>query len=82
MPTALRWCAKKGLQFYTICTSVGINEAIMRALKGNINRKGEHTYHAPGGQWYDQTKIDPAKGEPWFCTEEEARAAGWRPAKQ
>ena len=38
-------------------------------------------YHVPGGEWYDRTRIDPAKGEPWFCTEEEARAVGWRPAQ-
>ncbi len=31
MPTALRWCAKKGLQFYATCTLAGINEAIIRA---------------------------------------------------
>ncbi len=30
-------------------------------IKGNINRKGERIYHMPGGQWYDQTKIDPTK---------------------
>ena len=32
MPTALRWCAKTGLQFYTTRTSVGIDEAIMRPI--------------------------------------------------
>ena len=51
-------------------------------IKGNINRKGECIYHVPGGQWYDQTKIDPSKGERWFCAEAEAKSAGWRPAKQ
>jgi endonuclease YncB( thermonuclease family) len=47
-------------------------------IKGNINSKGERIYHVPGGRWYDRTKINPAKGERWFCTEEEALAAGWR----
>ncbi len=51
-------------------------------IKGNINRKGERIYHVPGGQWYDRTRIDPAKGERWFCTEAEARAAGWRTEKR
>ena len=32
MPTALRWYAKMGLQFYTTRTSTGINETIMRAI--------------------------------------------------
>jgi hypothetical protein len=41
---------------------------------------GERIYHAPGGRWYSRTKINEAKGERWFCSEEEARAAGWRRA--
>ncbi len=49
-------------------------------IKGNISRKGERIYHMPGGEWYDRTKIDPAKGERWFCSEAEAEAAGWRKA--
>ena len=47
-------------------------------IKGNISRKGERIYHLPGGKWYDRTRIDPAKGERWFCSEAEARAVGWR----
>jgi endonuclease YncB( thermonuclease family) len=47
-------------------------------IKGNVSRSGERIYHAPGGQYYSRTKIDPSKGERWFCTEEEATAAGWR----
>ena len=47
-------------------------------IKGNISSKGERIYHVPGGEFYDRTKISPAKGERWFCTEGEARAAGWR----
>ena len=50
------------------------------AIKGNIDMTGERIYHVPGGQWYDRTLIDPAKGERWFCSEEDAQAAGWRPA--
>jgi len=47
-------------------------------IKGNISSKGERIFHVPGGRWYDQTEIDTAKGERWFCSEAEARAAGWR----
>jgi hypothetical protein len=32
----------------------------------------------PGSPAYERTKIDEAKGERWFCSEAEARAAGWR----
>jgi len=51
-------------------------------IKGNISSKGERIYHVPGGRWYDRTRIDSSKGERWFCTEEEALAAGWRRARQ
>ena len=47
-------------------------------IKGNINRGGERIYHVPGTRGYAETKIDPTSGEGWFCTEEEAKAAGWR----
>jgi hypothetical protein len=51
-------------------------------IKGNINSEGERIYHVPGGKWYDKTEINEGKGERWFCTESEAKAAGWRPSKQ
>jgi len=52
------------------------------AIKGNISSKtGEKIYHLPGQRYYDQTTIDPSKGERWFCTEEEAIANGWRKSK-
>lgn len=51
-------------------------------IKGNIGRSGERIYHVPGGQYYKRTKINPSKGERWFCTEEEATTAGWRPSKR
>jgi endonuclease YncB( thermonuclease family) len=46
-------------------------------IKGNISQSGR-IYHVPGSPSYDQTRIDESKGERWFCTEAEARAAGWR----
>jgi len=49
-------------------------------IKGNINAKGERIYHVPGQQAYSVTRINLAKGERWFCTKAEARAAGWREA--
>jgi endonuclease YncB( thermonuclease family) len=51
-------------------------------IKGNINSEGERIYHVPGGKWYDKTEINTSKGERWFCSEAEAKAAGWRPSKQ
>lgn len=49
------------------------------AIKGNISAKGR-LYHMPGARSYRATQINAAKGERWFCTEAEARAAGWRKA--
>ncbi|KGN28859.1 hypothetical protein N798_16865, partial [Knoellia flava TL1] len=50
-------------------------------IKGNISSSGEKIYHVPGGGSYDATVITASKGERWFCTEDEARAAGWRKAR-
>jgi endonuclease YncB( thermonuclease family) len=49
-------------------------------IKGNISRNGK-IYHMPGQTHYDRTTIRPEKGERWFCSEAEARAAGWRRAE-
>jgi endonuclease YncB( thermonuclease family) len=47
-------------------------------IKGNVSAGGERIYHLPGGPGYAQTRIDPSRGEAWFCDEEAARAAGFR----
>ncbi|NQV82800.1 MAG: thermonuclease family protein [Rhodospirillales bacterium] len=52
------------------------------AIKGNITRDGKRIYHIPGGQYYDGARIDTPLGEHWFCSEAEARAAGWRKSKR
>ncbi len=49
-------------------------------IKGNISSSGK-IYHTPASPWYSRTKISEAKGERWFCTEQEALAAGWRAPK-
>ncbi len=51
-------------------------------IKGNISTKGAHIYHMPGQAFYENTGINAAKGERWFCSEAQARASGWRPAKR
>ena len=51
-------------------------------IKGNVSSKGERIYHMPGQEHYDRTRISPSKGERWFCSEAEARAAGWRRARK
>jgi endonuclease YncB( thermonuclease family) len=56
-------------------------EGVNCTIKGNINGAGERIYHVPGGASYDETRIDPARGERYFCSEREARDAGWRAPK-
>ena len=51
-------------------------------IKGNISRTGgERIYHVPGSSSYHETRIDESDGERWFCTEDDARRAGWRPRR-
>lgn len=48
-------------------------------IKGNVSvNTGERIYHLPGQDYYAETVIDLGYGERWFCSEAEARAAGWR----
>lgn len=59
------------------------SEAVSRSggclIKGNINRKGDRIYHMPGSsKHYADTRINEKRGEKWFCSEQEAIAAGWR----
>nr|WP_300443617.1 thermonuclease family protein [uncultured Mameliella sp.] len=50
-------------------------------IKGNISSNaGARIYHVPGQSWYEATRISMDKGERWFCSEQEAQAAGWRRA--
>lgn len=52
-------------------------------IKGNVSyNSGEKIYHVPGQEYYANTKISPGYGERWFCTEAEARQAGWRKSKK
>lgn len=50
-------------------------------IKGNISQTGgTRYYHLPGMEDYENTVIDPAMGEKWFCSEQEAIANGWQKA--
>ena len=51
-------------------------------IKGNVSiDTGERIYHVPGQKYYSQTRIRQDYGERWFCSEAEARAAGWRKSR-
>ncbi|WP_439618725.1 sunset domain-containing protein [Shinella sp.] len=50
-------------------------------IKGNVSYNGgQQIYHVPGQHYYTETAISYAKGARWFCSEDDARAAGWRRA--
>ncbi len=46
-------------------------------IKGNINSKGEHIYHSPGGAFYSRTKPERC-----FATAGDAQATGFRPSQR
>jgi micrococcal nuclease len=50
------------------------------AIKGNISATKEKIFHVLGCPNYGQTVIDTTKGERMFCSEQEAKDAGWRKA--
>lgn len=49
------------------------------AIKGKVTRNGQ-LYHMPWSPLYGRMGVDEPRGERWFCSEDEAVAAGWRPA--
>lgn len=61
-------------------TAVGLSPSC--DIKGNVSiDTGERIYHVPGQEYYDETRIRTEYGERWFCTEADARKAGWRRSK-
>ena len=46
-------------------------------IKGQVSGRAR-IYVLPWSPAYDNVKVRTAKGERWFCSEEEARAAGWK----
>ncbi len=51
-------------------------------IKGNVNSAGECIYHKPTSRWYAQIKMHVSKGTRWFCSVEEAEAAGCRETRR
>src|ERR1700742_314116 len=51
-------------------------------IKGNVNSAGECIYHTTKSRWYAQIKMQISKGTRWFCSVEEAEAAGCRETRR
>lgn len=50
-------------------------------IKGRVVRR-KRFYALPWDRGYARAKIRPRRGEQWFCTEQEARAAGFKHSSQ
>lgn len=51
-------------------------------IKGNVNRAGVCIYHTPESRWYAKISMRISKGTRWFCSKEEAEAAGCRETRR
>ena len=60
-------------------TRISIESNGQCTIKGNVNLStGTWIYHCPNWRDYDITEIVPSEGDRWFCSEAEAKAAGFR----
>lgn len=67
-------------QIIDLTVAVGLTSC---AIKGNVSiNSGKKIFHVPGQKFYSRTKINIMYGERWFCTEEDARVAGWTKARR
>ncbi len=91
VPESMAHVKKRGVWKYNCRPAWAYREARCRAtlanapnkkcrIKGNVSKAGK-IYHRPGDLSYCKTKINLRRGERWFCSEAEARRAGWTPAR-
>lgn len=50
-------------------------------IKGNLDKWDHRWYHLPNFRHYHQITINLERGDRWFCSEEEAIAAGFKRAR-
>lgn len=82
LPIALLLAGAAGLGYYSNNLGARLLGPLAGChIKGNISPSGERIYHVPGQEFYDTTRISLLRGERWFCSEAEAREAGWRRSK-
>ena len=51
-------------------------------IKGNVNSAGECIYHTRASRWYARIQMKISKGTRWFCSVDEAEAAGCRETRR
>lgn len=87
MPFALLLAAAGGAGYFAddLIHAAPSSAKLLRTdciIKGNVSiDTGERIYHVPGQEYYSSTIIRPEFGERWFCSEAEARSAGWRKSR-
>lgn len=47
-------------------------------VKANVGRNGSRIYHLPTGVYWPIVVVDESQGDGWYCSPEEAEAAGFR----
>lgn len=71
---------KRGI--YGSCQSMENTKSSKCIIKGNIDKSTDtHIYNVPGCAQYNFTLVEEDIGEQWFCTESEARKAGYVKSK-
>lgn len=50
-------------------------------IKGNV-RRGRKVYVVPWARGYERFRVVRSRGERWFCSEDEARSAGFSPIEE
>lgn len=68
---------KKGL--WQTCAP---NPQVGCQIKGNVDRLDKRWYHLPNFRHYEATEVNLEHGDRWFCTEEDAQAAGFERARE
>ncbi len=60
------------------CTDGCVTHIAGCDIKGNVNTRGNKIYHEPGvSSVYDDVNVNLSEGDRWFCTAQEAQAAGF-----
>jgi len=77
---AVYWSATSGVDEAQRIAASNRGDLSRCNIKGNVNLRGEHIYHVPGGRYYGVTQVNSIRGERWFCSRWEALRAGWRPS--
>jgi endonuclease YncB( thermonuclease family) len=72
---------KRGV-FGTLCTQETNYKQPNCKIKANVGANDEHFYHFPGCNHYNTVSVQLHHGDQWFCTEAEAKKAGFVKAER